>query len=254
MGGVATLMITRTVLLHTLGHPHLINTGKDTDLGHIHHRPRTVAGTLTRMAVGESHPGRCLVLTIGADITLDPRAEVDTVEARGGDIIAVVEVVEAMVMETAEEGLLMLQHIRAATIPTSTMEDIVQGAEAHHEDAVEVEEATELWLLIVAPFTLALFVFTYMFLVPFRVWFRALRCVRNRGRILRTTCDSCILSSTTNNVYDYAGDIKSTYFSHIGISICKSKKVEVGAVERAWVLEHIEAWDLAVSDFQYFSS
>jgi hypothetical protein len=160
-------MIPRTVLLHTLlGHPHLINTGRGTDLEHIHRRPRTVAGTLTRMAVAESQPVRCLVRTVGADITLDPRAEVDTVEAIEGDIMAVVEVVEVMVMETAEEGLLMLQHIRAATIPTSTMEDIAQGAEAHREDAVEVEEAeaTELWLPIVV--TLALFVFTYMFLVP----------------------------------------------------------------------------------------
>ncbi len=45
---------------------------------------------------------------------------------------------------------------------------------------------------------------------------------------------------------------------HISVTLVfqfvNQKKVEVGAVERAWVLEHIEAWDLAVSDFQYFSS
>jgi hypothetical protein len=32
------------------------------------------------------------------------------------------------------------------------------------------------------------------------------------------------------------------------------KKSGSVAVERAWVPEHIEAWDLAISDFQYFSS
>jgi hypothetical protein len=147
MGGVATPMITRTVLLHTpLGHHHHINTGKGTRPGHTRRRPRT-AGTLTRMAAGESHHVRCLVRTIGADTTLDPRAEVDTVEATEEDITAVVAVaavvvVEGMVMEIVE-GLTMLHHIRAATILALTMEDITQGAEARREDAVE-DEATEL--------------------------------------------------------------------------------------------------------------
>ena len=144
-GGVATPMITRTVLLHTLlgrRHPH-INTGKGTHPGHTRRSPRT-AGTLTRMAAGESQHGRCLVRTVGADTALDPRAEADTVEAIEEDTMVVVAVVtvEVMVMETAE-GLTMLHHIRVATILAATMEDITQAAEAHHEDAVEVE-ATEL--------------------------------------------------------------------------------------------------------------
>lgn len=136
MGGVATLMTTPTVLL--LGHHHHINTGKGTHPGHTRRSPRTV-GTLTRMAAGESHHGRCLVRPVGADTTLDPRAEADTVEAIEGDIMAVVE---AMAMEIAEEGLAML-HIPAATILASTKEDITQGEEVHREDADEVE-ATEL--------------------------------------------------------------------------------------------------------------
>jgi hypothetical protein len=101
------------------------------------------------MAAGESHHVRCLVRTIGADTTLDPRAEEDTVEATEEDITAVVAVavaaavvVEGMVMEIVE-GLTVLHHIRAATILALTMEDITQGAEARREDAVE-DEATEL--------------------------------------------------------------------------------------------------------------
>jgi hypothetical protein len=146
MGGVATPMITRTVLLHTLlGHRHHINTGKGTHPGRTRRRPR-IAGTLTRMAVGESRHGQCLVRTAGADTNLDPRTEADMVEAIEEDtmaVVAVVAVVEVIVMEIAEEGLTMLHHIRAATILATTMEDITQGAEAHREDAVEVE-ATEL--------------------------------------------------------------------------------------------------------------
>ena len=95
------------------------------------------------MAAGESHHGRCLVRTVGADTTPDPRAEADTVEATGVDITAVVAVVEVTVMEIAKEGLAMPPHIRAATILAPTMEDITLGAEAHREDAVE-DEATEL--------------------------------------------------------------------------------------------------------------
>ena len=147
MGGVATPMITLTVLLHTLlgRRHHHINTGKGMHPGHTRRSPRT-AGTLTRMAAGEFQHGRCLVRTVGADTVLDPRAEADTVEAIEEDMIAaaaVVTVVEVIVMEIAEEGLTMLHHIRATTIPASTMEDITQGAEAHREDGVEVE-ATEL--------------------------------------------------------------------------------------------------------------
>lgn len=173
MGGVATPMITRTVLLHTLlGRRHHINTGKGTHPGHTRRRP-LIAGTLTRMAVGESHHGRCLVRTVGADTTLDPRAEADTVEAIEEDIIAVVAVV--IVMEIAEVALAMLHHIRAATILAPTTEDIAQGAEAHREDAVE-DEATELW----SPIMATLFFFTH---VP--GFFRALR-LRRVIRYLRT--------------------------------------------------------------------
>jgi len=98
------------------------------------------------MAAGESHHVRCLVRTVGADTTLDPQAEADTVEVIEEDITAVVAVVaveEVMVMEIAEEGLAVLHRIRAATILAPTTEDITQGAEAHREDAVE-DEATEL--------------------------------------------------------------------------------------------------------------
>jgi hypothetical protein len=103
------------------------------------------------MAAEESHHGRCLVRIVGADTTLDHRAEAGTVEVIEEDIMAaaaevvvvVVEVVEVMVMEIAEEGLAMLHHTRAATIRVPTMEDITQGAEAHREDAVE-DEGTEL--------------------------------------------------------------------------------------------------------------
>lgn len=146
MGGVATPMITLTVLLHTLlGHRHHINTGRGTHPG-TRRSPRTV-GTLTRIAAGESQHGRCLVRTVGADTALDPRAEADTVEAIEEDMMveaaAVVTVVEVIIMEITEEVLTMLHRIRATTILASTMEDITQGAEAHREDAVEVE-ATEL--------------------------------------------------------------------------------------------------------------
>lgn len=155
MGGVATPMIIHTVLLHILlGRHHHTNTGKGTHPGHTRRRPRT-AGTLTRTAAGESHHGRCLVRTVGEDITQGPRAGVDTVEAIEEDIVAVVAVVavvEVMAMEIAEEGLATLHHIQAATIPISTMEDITQGAGAHREDAVEVE-ATELWSPIMTTFT-----------------------------------------------------------------------------------------------------
>jgi len=93
------------------------------------------------MAAGESHHVRCLVRTVGADTTLDPQAEADTVEVIEEDITAVVAVVaveEVMVMEIEEEGLAVLHRIRAATILAPTTEDITQGAEAHREDAVDI--------------------------------------------------------------------------------------------------------------------
>jgi len=124
------------------------------------------------MAVGESHHGRCLVRTVGADTTLDPRAEADTVEAIEEDIIAVVAVAVVMVMEIVEVALAMLHHIRAATILAPMTEDIAQGAEAHREDAVE-DEATELW----SPIMATLFFFTYMFLAF------SVRCVALRDQI-----------------------------------------------------------------------
>jgi len=108
------------------------------------------------MAAGESHHGQCPVRTVGADINLGPRTEVDMVEVIEEGItavVAVVAVVEVMAMEIAEEGLATLHHIRAATILASTMEDIAQGAEARQEDAVEVE-ATELWSPTMITFTL----------------------------------------------------------------------------------------------------
>jgi len=170
MGAVASLVITRTVHRTLLGHHHHINTGKGTDPGHTHHRPR-IAGTLTRMAVGETHHG--LVRTVGADITLGPRAEADTVEVVG-DIVVAAAVGVVMVMEAAEEGLTTLRYIRAATILASTIADIVQAVEAHREDAVEVE-VTELWLPIrlgghghfYSYYFLELFVFVYVPLVSY---------------------------------------------------------------------------------------
>ena len=139
-GAVAALMITRTVLPRTLlGHRNNINTGKEgmADPAHTHHSPRTVE-TLTRMAVGETHHGRCLVRTVGADINLGPRVEVDTVEVVGDTIMVAVAGV-VMVMEAVEEGLTTLRHIRAGTILAPTMVDIAQAAEVHREDAVEAE-------------------------------------------------------------------------------------------------------------------
>lgn len=154
MGAVA-LVITHTVLLRTLlGHHNNINTGKGTDPGPTHRRPR-IAGTLTRMAVGETHHGRCLVRTVGAGITLGPRAEGDMVEVVGGDII-VVAVMGVVVMEAAEEGLAAPLYIRAATILVSTMADIAQAVEAHREDAVAVE-ATKV-LVWARPLLLLLFI------------------------------------------------------------------------------------------------
>ena len=143
-GAVAALTITRTDLLPRtlLGHLNNINIGKGmADPAHTHHSPRTVE-TLTRMAVGETHHGRCLVRTVGADINLGPRVEVDTVEVVGDTIMVAVAGV-VMVTEAAEEGLTTLRHIRARTLPASTMVDIAQAVEALREDAVEAE-ATEL--------------------------------------------------------------------------------------------------------------
>jgi len=142
-GAVAALMITRTVLPRTLlGHRNNINTGKGmADTAHTHHRPRTVE-TLTRMAVGVTHHGQCLVRTVGADINLGPRVEVDTVEVVGDTIIMAAAAEVVMVMEAAED-ITTLRHIRAGTILASTMVVITQAAEAHREDAVEAE-ATEL--------------------------------------------------------------------------------------------------------------
>ena len=190
MGGVATLMTPRTVLLHTLlGHHHHINTGKGTHPGRTHRRLRT-AGTLTRIAVGESHHGQCLVRTVGADITLDPRAEVDTVEAIGEDIIIAEAVEEVMVMEIAEEGLAMLHHIRAAaTILAPTMEDTAQGAEAYREDAVEAE-ATELWLPIMTTFP-----FYFFSIICFYPYFLA-PCVVLRDQIYETEIEFYALRAT----------------------------------------------------------
>ena len=142
MGVVATLVITRTVLLPRtlLGRRNnIINTGKEgtADPARTHLRPRTVE-TLTRMAVGETHHGRCLVSTIGADINLGRRAEADTVEVVEDTIVAVVGVV--MVMGTAEEGLTTPRYIRAGTTLAPTIVDIAQVVEAHREDVVEVED------------------------------------------------------------------------------------------------------------------
>jgi len=98
------------------------------------------------MAVGETHHGRRLVRTVGADISLGPRAEADTVEVVVEDIVVVPAAGVVMVMEAVEEGLATLRYIRAATILVSTMADIAQAVEAHREDAVEagVTEA-EVW-------------------------------------------------------------------------------------------------------------
>ena len=173
MGAVAALMIIRTVLLPRtlLGHLNNINTGKEgtADPAHTHHSPRTVE-ILTRMAVGETLHGRCLVRTAGADINLDSRAEVDTVEVVGDTIMAAIVGV-VMVMEAAVEDLTILRNIRAGTIQAGTMVDIAQAAEAHREDAVEAE-ATELWSsILVATFSLTFFI-CFCLYMP---WFCTLR-------------------------------------------------------------------------------
>lgn len=90
--------------------------------------------------------------------------------------MAVAAVVEVMVTETAEEVLTMLHHIRAATILATTMEDITRGAEAHREDAVEVE-ATELFSSYRSQLLLLLLFFSIICFLPICFRFRTLRCV-----------------------------------------------------------------------------
>ena len=145
MGAVACLMITH-MALRTLLDPHNINTGKGTDRvvpGHTHLRPHTAGTLLTRMAVGETHRGRCLARIIGVDITPEPRAEADMV-GEAGDIVVVAVLGVVMAMGTVED-LTTLRHIRAATILMSMMAAIAQAAVARRGGAVEVE-VTELWL------------------------------------------------------------------------------------------------------------
>jgi hypothetical protein len=173
MGVVATLVITRTVLLHTLlGHHHHINTGKVTDPGHTPRRPRT-AGMLTRMAVGETHHG--LVRTVGADITLGPRAEADTVEVAGEGIVVAAVVGAVMVMEAAGVGLATLRHIRVATILASTIADIPQAVEAHREDAVEVEVTRVVLTIRLEHGHFYSYSFLPLFDLSIWSWFRPLR-------------------------------------------------------------------------------
>lgn len=166
-GAVDILMTTNMGLLRTpLGHRHHhINTGRDTDRavpGRTHRNPRTAAETLlTQIVVAETCRGQCLARIIGADITLDPRAEAVTVgvaavaaavaaaeeeEEEGTMLAVVVGVVMVMVvMEITEEeeDSEMPRHIRAATILVSMMVATAQTAVARHEGAVEVE-VTEL--------------------------------------------------------------------------------------------------------------
>jgi len=164
-GAVDILMTTNMGLPRTpLGHRHHhINTGRDTDRavpGRTHRNPRTAAETLlTQIVVAETCRGQCLVRIIGADITLDPRAEAVTVgvavaapapeEEEEGTMLAVV-VGAVMVMvameiteEEEEEVSEMPRRIRGGTILVSMMVATAQTAVARHEGAVEVE-VTEL--------------------------------------------------------------------------------------------------------------
>ena len=208
MGAVAALMIIRTVLLPRtlLGHLNNINTGKEgtVDPAHTHHSPRTVE-ILTRMAVGETLHGRCLVRTAGADINLDSRAEVDTVEVVGDTIMAAIVGV-VMVMEAAVEDLTILRNIRAGTIQAGTMVDIAQAAEAHREDAVEAE-ATELWSSILVATLSLTFLFAFVYICPGFV-----RCV------IRVRSDSVqlVLSSKYQDISRYS--MQSTNFSYMDSS------------------------------------
>lgn len=163
-GAVDILMTTNMDLPRTpLGHRHRhINTGRDTDRavrGPTHRNPRTAAETLlTRIVVAETHRAQCLARIIGADITLDPRAEAVTVgvaavaeeEEEDTMLAVVVGVVMVMVVmeitEEQEEDSEMPRRIRAATILVSTMVATAQTAVARHEGAVEVE-VTELLVI-----------------------------------------------------------------------------------------------------------
>jgi hypothetical protein len=158
MGAAASPMTTRMdlpriLLDHHHRHHHTNTGGRGTDRvvpGHIHRRPATVGTRLTRMGVGETHRGGCRM--VGADITLGPRTEADTVEVVGEDMAAAAVAVAVvlrwvMVMETAEEtaeGSTMLPHIQEAIIQICTMAATAQVVVVRREDAVEAE-VTEFW-------------------------------------------------------------------------------------------------------------
>jgi len=171
MGAAASPMTTHMGLPRILlGHHHHqhINTGRGTDRvvpGHIHRRPATAGTRLTRMGVGETHRGGCRM--VGADITLGPRPEADTVEVVGEDMAAAAVAVAVvarwvMVMETAEETAedtaeetaeetaedsTTLPHIQEAIIQICTMAATAQVVVVRREDAVEAE-VTEFWLYL----------------------------------------------------------------------------------------------------------
>ena len=164
-GAVDFLTTTNMDLPRTpLGHRHHhINIGRDTDRavpGRTHRNPRTAETRLTQMAAAETHRGQCLARIIGADITLDPRAEAVTVgvvvvaaaaaaekeeeeEEEDTMLVVVVGVDMVIVMEIAEEeeeeDSEMPRRIRAATILVCMMVAIAQAAVDRHEGAVEVE-------------------------------------------------------------------------------------------------------------------
>lgn len=104
---------------------------------------------------------------VGADITLGPRPEADTVEVVGEDMAAAAVAVAVvarwvMVMETAEETAedtaeetaeetaedsTTLPHIQEAIIQICTMAATAQVVVVRREDAVEAE-VTEFWLYL----------------------------------------------------------------------------------------------------------
>jgi hypothetical protein len=173
MGAAASPMTThmdlpRILLDHHHHHNNNnINTGRGTDRvvpGHIHRRPATVGTRLTRMGVGDPHRGGCRM--VGADITLGPRPEADTVEVVGEDMAAaavaavavavvvrwvmVMEIAEEAAEETAEEtaeGSTTLPHIQEAIIQICTMAATAQVVVVRREDAVGAE-VTEFWMYL----------------------------------------------------------------------------------------------------------
>jgi hypothetical protein len=91
------------------------------------------------MVVGDTNRGRPQARIAGADITLDPQAEVGTMDTGAGDIIAAAaEGVADTVMDMAE-GSAALRHIRVAIVLAPTMVATAQAAVPHRGGVVEAE-------------------------------------------------------------------------------------------------------------------